>query len=80
MILQARSATPRVIRGPGDAVVFARRLSTGNAWRAAMAGLTVDAGSPASVEVFVAGVSRDRLPQPRTALSTIAAGSTADAG
>jgi hypothetical protein len=76
VILQARTATPLVIRGPGGAVTFARQLAAGEAWRAPadMDGLTIDVGSPSSVEVFVAGVSRGPLDETRTALRTLAAG------
>jgi hypothetical protein len=76
LILQARTATPLVIRGPGGAVTFARQLAAGEAWRApaALDGLTVDVGAPSAVEVYVAGASRGPLTQPQTALRTLAAG------
>jgi cytoskeleton protein RodZ len=81
VILQARTATPLVVRGPGGAVYFARQLAVGEAWRApASAGLTADVGSPSSVEVFVGGVSRGVLTQPQTPLSTISSGSAATTG
>ena len=74
IILQARKATSLIVRGAGGAVSFARELSPGEAWRApaAGAGLTVDVGNPAAVEVFAGGVSKGALSQPRTAVTQLA--------
>lgn len=70
---QARNATSLVVRGQNGAVYFARQLSAGQAWRApALPGLIVDAGNPASIEVFVAGFSRGALTQPLTPVSRFA--------
>jgi hypothetical protein len=73
LILQAKAATPLVIRGSGGAVTFARQLAAGESWRAPadLDGLTVDVGAPASVEVYVSGLSRGPLAQPKTALRTL---------
>lgn len=72
VILQARKATTLVIRGGGGAVYFARLLAPGEAWRAPpTAGLTVDVGTPGSVEVFIGGVSKGTMSQPRTPLTQI---------
>ena len=59
VLLQARKATTIVVRDPRGAVVFARQLAAGEAWRAPPGGdLAVEVGNPASVERFVAGRSR----------------------
>lgn len=72
VVLQARKATSLVVRGPDKVVYFARQLSAGEAWRApALSGLTADAGNPASVEAFAAGVSLGVLNQPRTPLADL---------
>jgi cytoskeleton protein RodZ len=72
VILQARKATTLVIRGGGGVVYFARVLAPGEAWRApATAGLTVDVGAPGAVEVFIGGISKGAMSQPRTPLSQI---------
>jgi cytoskeletal protein RodZ len=74
VILQARSATTLVIRGPGGAVYFARHLAAGESWRApAIAGLTADAGTPSAVEAYVAGLSHGVLTRPQTPLSSLTA-------
>jgi hypothetical protein len=39
-----------------------------------MDGLTIDAGSPSAVEVFVGGLSRGVLAQSQTAVSKLLAG------
>ena len=74
VVLQARKATSLIVRGAGGAVAFARELSPGEAWRApaAAAGLTVDVGNPAAVEVFAGGVSRGALSAPRTPVAQLA--------
>ncbi|HWF01759.1 MAG TPA: helix-turn-helix domain-containing protein [Caulobacteraceae bacterium] len=73
VVLQARASTPLVVRGPGGAIVFARQLAAGEAWRAAsLDGMTADVGAPASVEVFVGGVSKGPLGAAQTALSKLA--------
>ena len=74
VILQARKSTSLIVRGGGGAVYFARELSPGEAWRApaATAGLTVDVGNPAAVEVFAAGVSKGALSAPQTPVANLA--------
>ena len=74
VILQARKATSLIVRGSAGAVYFARELSPGESWRApaAGAGLVVDVGNPAAVEVFAAGVSKGALSLPRTPVSQLA--------
>jgi hypothetical protein len=73
VVLQAVKSTTLVVRGGGGAIYFARQLAAGEAWRApAVAGLTVEAGNPASVEVFVGGLSRGPLTQAQTAVSALA--------
>lgn len=75
LVLEARSPTTLIVRGPGGAVYFARQLAAGEAWRApAMEGLTVDAGSPSAVEVFVGGASRGVLAQSQASVSKLLAG------
>jgi cytoskeleton protein RodZ len=73
VILQARKATSLIVRGGGGAVYFARELSPGEAWRApaATAGLTVDVGNPAAVEVFAGGVSKGALSAPLTPVANL---------
>lgn len=72
VILQARQATSLIVRGQGGAIYFARQLAAGEAWRALdVAGLTIDVGNPASVEVFVGGLSRGPLAQAQTRLSSL---------
>jgi hypothetical protein len=74
VILQARKSTSLIVRGGGGAVYFARELSPGEAWRApaATAGLTVDVGNPAAVEVFAGGASKGALSAPQTAVAKLA--------
>ena len=74
VILQARKATSLIVRGAGGAVYFARELSPGQAWRAPAvgAGLTVDVGNPAAVEVFAGGLSKGALSAPRTPVAQLA--------
>lgn len=75
VILQARAPTPLIVKGANGTVYFARQLAAGEAWRApAVAGLTIDVGSPTSVEVFVNGQSHGMLSQPQQPLSKLAAG------
>ncbi len=72
VVLQARKPTSLIVRGADGAVQFARQLAGGEAWRApAGAGLIADVGNPASVEVFVGGVSKGDLVQPRTPLASL---------
>jgi cytoskeleton protein RodZ len=72
LILQARKSTSLVVRG-GAGIVFARQIASGEAWRApASAGLVADVGNPASIEVFVDGLSRGDLTQARTSLDALA--------
>jgi cytoskeleton protein RodZ len=71
VILQARKSTSVVVRGDGG-IVFARQMAVGEAWRAPPSGgLVVDAGNPASLEVFVDGLSRGKLTQGRTSLDSL---------
>jgi hypothetical protein len=71
LILQASKPTSLVVRGEGG-ILFARQLAAGEAWRAPMtAGLVADVGNPASVQVFVDGLSRGDLSQPRTPLDSL---------
>jgi len=73
VVFQAKVATSLVVRGQGGAVYFARQLSAGQAWRApATPGLIVDVGNPASMEVFVGGVSRGTLSEALTPVSRFA--------
>jgi cytoskeleton protein RodZ len=70
VILQVRKSTSLVVRGDGG-IVFARQMAAGEAWRAPpSAGLVVDAGNPASTEVFVDGLSRGKLTEGRTPLDS----------
>jgi hypothetical protein len=72
VILQARAPTALIVRGPDGAVVFARELAKGEAWRApATLGLTANVDSPAAMEVFVGGVARGVLTDARTSLAHI---------
>jgi cytoskeleton protein RodZ len=73
VILQARKPTSLVVRGDGG-ILFARQMAAGEAWRAPeSAGLVADVGNPASMEVFVDGLSRGDLSQPRTPLDSLPA-------
>ncbi|HEX4741565.1 MAG TPA: helix-turn-helix domain-containing protein [Caulobacteraceae bacterium] len=75
LVLQARSPTTLIVHGPGGAVYFARQLAAGEAWRApAMDGLTVDAGTPSAIEVFVGGGLRGVLAQSQAPVSKLLAG------
>ncbi|MDQ2763770.1 MAG: helix-turn-helix domain-containing protein, partial [Pseudomonadota bacterium] len=73
VILQARKPTSLIVRGGFGAVYFARQLASGEAWRAPdrLSGLTIDVGNPASIEVFVGGLSRGPLANAQTPLSSI---------
>jgi hypothetical protein len=75
LVLEARSPTTLIVRGPGGTVYFARQLAAGEAWRApAMEGLTVEAGAPSAVEVFVGGALRGVLAQSQAPVSKLLAG------
>ncbi len=71
LVLQARKATSLVVRGDGG-ILFARQMAAGEAWRAPeLAGLVADVGNPASMEIFVDGLSRGDLSQSRTSLDSL---------
>jgi hypothetical protein len=73
VVLQARVSTALVVRGPDGAIIFARQLAAGEAWRAPrMAGLTVEADVPAAVEVFVDGAAHGVLADARVSLASLA--------
>jgi len=73
IVLQARTSTSLIVRGPGGAIYFARVLGPGDAWRApSIEGLTAEVGEPSSVEAFVGGASRGRLVQSQTPLAHLA--------
>lgn len=75
VILQARKATTLIVRGADGAVYFARELAPGEAWRAPQVeGLIADVGNPASVEVFVDGLSRGDLSESKTSLGMLVSG------
>jgi hypothetical protein len=70
LILQARAPTALVVRGPDGAVIFAREMAKGEAWRAAATqGVTASVDSPSAMEVFVGGVAHGVLTDPRTSLT-----------
>jgi cytoskeletal protein RodZ len=72
VILQARAPTALIVRGPDGAVIFAREMAKGEAWRApATLGVTASVDSPASMEVFVGGVAHGVLTDARTSLAHI---------
>jgi hypothetical protein len=72
VILQAHASTAVVVRGPDGAVVFARELAKGEAWRApSVTGLTVEADSPGAVEVYLNGAAQGALPGARTPLARL---------
>ncbi|HEY1927552.1 MAG TPA: helix-turn-helix domain-containing protein [Caulobacteraceae bacterium] len=75
LVLEARTPTTLIVRGPGGAVYFARQLVAGEAWRApTMEGLTVEAGVPSAVQVFVGGSLRGVLAQSQAPVSKLLAG------
>ncbi|HEY5107625.1 MAG TPA: helix-turn-helix domain-containing protein [Caulobacteraceae bacterium] len=72
VILQAVKPTSLVVHGQNGTVYFARMLAAGEAWRAPdVAGLTADVGAPASMEVFVGGLSRGPMTEPKTPLARL---------
>jgi hypothetical protein len=59
------------VRGEGG-ILFARQIAAGEAWRAPPSpGLVADVGNPASMEVFVDGLSRGDLSEGRTPLDSL---------
>jgi cytoskeleton protein RodZ len=75
LILQARSPTTLIVHGPDGTVYFGRQLAAGEAWRApSMEGLTVDAGSPGAINVFVGGALRGVLARSQAPVSKLLAG------
>jgi len=71
VILQARKSTSLVVRGDGG-IFFARQMAAGEAWRAPpSSGFVADVGNPASMEVFVDGLSRGDLSEGRTPLDSL---------
>jgi hypothetical protein len=63
-----------VVRGAGGAVLFARQLAAGEAWRAPdTAGLTADVDVPAAVEVYVQGRAVGPLTSAQTPLGALTA-------
>ncbi len=72
LLLQAIKPTSLVVRDARGAVVFARQLAAGEAWRAPPAGdLALEIGNPASVERFVDGRSRGPLAAARVSLASL---------
>jgi cytoskeletal protein RodZ len=73
VILQARAPTALIVRGPDGAVIFAREMAKGEAYRApATVGVTANVDSPSAMEVFVGGVAHGVLTDARTSLAHIA--------
>jgi len=73
VILQARAPTALIVRGPDGAVIFAREMAKGEAYRApATLGVTASVDSPSAMEVFVGGVAHGVLTDARTSLAHIA--------
>ncbi|MES2035886.1 MAG: helix-turn-helix domain-containing protein [Pseudomonadota bacterium] len=69
--LQARRQTMLIVRGPDNAIYFARSLPPGEAYRLPTAkGLTVEVTDPQSMDVFVSGRFKGWMP---TAQATVAA-------
>ncbi len=75
VLLQAHKPTSLIVRANSGAVVFARVLSPGQAWRAPTdgTGLTVDVADPTAVEVFAARVSKGALAEAKTPVSKLGA-------
>lgn len=72
LLLQAKKSTPFVVRDRRGAVVFARQLAAGEAWRAPANGdLMVEVGNPTSIERFVDSRSRGVLSAPRVSLADL---------
>jgi hypothetical protein len=72
IVLQAERPVSLVVR-TGAAVVFARELNAGEAWRTAdPVGLSVDADVSGAMEVYVAGRAVGAAPAGPTPLSQIA--------
>jgi cytoskeleton protein RodZ len=71
--LQARKATTLIVRGSDGSVYFARALTAGEAYRAPnIKGLAVEAGDPASVDVFVGGRLKGAMTAPTATVSALA--------
>ena len=71
-IVQALRPFSLVVRGAGGEVYFARELAAGEAWRApAIAGLTVDADTPAAAEVYLGGRAEGPLTETQTAVESL---------
>jgi len=69
--LQARRATMLIVRGPDNAIYFARPLAVGEAFRLPNSkGVTVEVTDPAAMDVFVSGRLKGAMPG---ALATAAA-------
>ncbi len=72
LVLQARGPTTLVVRAGGGGVVFARQLHAGDAWGATSnEGLTVEAGNPGAVEVFVGGLSQGPMPTSQSSIGRL---------
>lgn len=69
--LQARRQTMLIVRGPDNAIYFARSLAPGDAYRLPTAkGLSVEVTDPQGMDVFVAGRFKGAMP---TAQATVSA-------
>ncbi|MGC1305387.1 MAG: helix-turn-helix domain-containing protein [Caulobacteraceae bacterium] len=79
-VIQAHKSASLLVRGAGGAIVFARELKAGEAYRApAGRGLTADVSDPAAFDVYVGGHRQGLLSEPQTALDKLAVAPSAPA-
>jgi cytoskeleton protein RodZ len=71
--LQARRQTMLIVRGPDNAIYFARPLAAGEAFRLPNTkGVTVEVTDPAVMDVYVGGALKGVMPGPQATVSALA--------
>jgi len=74
VVLQALRPMSLVVRGGGGAILFARQLAAGEAWRAPdVAGVAADVDAPRAIEAYVGGKAAGVLAPGLSPLSTLQA-------
>ncbi|MDO9474572.1 MAG: helix-turn-helix domain-containing protein [Caulobacter sp.] len=71
--LQARRQTMLIVRGPDNAIYFARPLAVGEAFRLPNAkGVSVEVTDPAAMDVFVGGALKGAMPTSQATVTALA--------
>lgn len=74
LIIQARKGASLVVHGADGSVYFARQLAAGEAYRAPLiGGLSIDVSEPEDFDVYVGGLLRGPLANPKSSPAQLAA-------